>query len=125
MEEYVFLNASATNKNGDRPYFKEFSAKMNLIFMLQLDRFTNDTMKVAYIISRLYDYTMNWAATLIENYNPCLNNYQEFTTRFKAVFGIYDSTFIANQKLKTVKQKRIGEITNYILKFNRYSDESS
>ncbi len=31
----------------------------------------------------------------------------------------------ANQKLRTIKQKRIGEITSYILAFNRYSDESS
>jgi len=27
--------------------------------------------------------------------------------------------------LKTIKQRRIGEITNYFLEFNRYSDESS
>ena len=128
MEEDTFINASATNKDGfagDRRYFKGFLAKMNLMFMLQPDRFTNDPIKVAYIISRLYGSAMNWAATLIENNDPCLNNYQQFTARFKAAFGSYDSTFIANQKLKTVKQKRIGEITNYILEFNRYSDESS
>ena len=128
MEEDTFLNASATNKDGfagDRRYFKGFLAKMNLIFMLDPERFNNDPIKVAYIISRLYGSAMNWAATLIENNDPCLNNYQQFTSRFKTTFGSYDSTFIANQKLKTIKQRRIGEITNYILEFNRYSDESS
>jgi len=128
MEEDTFLNASATNKDGlagDRRYFKGFLAKMNLIFMLDPERFANDPIKVAYIISRIYGSAMNWAATLIENNDPCLNNYQQFTTKFKATFGSYDWTFIANQKLKTIKQGRIGEITRYILEFNRYSDESS
>jgi len=128
MEEDTFLNASATNKDGfagDRHYFKGFFAKMNLIFMLDPEGFDNDPIKVAYIISRLHGSAMNWAATLIENNDPCLNNYQQFTSRFKTTFGSYDSTFIANQKLKTIKQRRIGKITNYILEFNRYSDESS
>jgi len=62
-------------------------------------------MKVVYIISRLYGSAMNWAAILIENNDPCLNNNQEFSTRFKALFGSYDSTFIANQKLKNGKAK--------------------
>jgi len=82
MEEDNFLNTIATNKDEfarDRCYFKEFLAKMNIIFMLQPDRFTNDPVKVAYFISRLYGSSMNWAATLIKK----INNYQEFTARFK------------------------------------------
>ena len=106
MEEETFINASATNKDrfaGDRRYFKGFLAKMNLVFMLNPERFSQDPMKVAYIISRLYGSAMNWAATLIENNDPCLNNYEKFTARFKATFESYDSTFIANQRLKTIK----------------------
>jgi len=98
---------------------------MNLVFMLDPERFDNDPKKVAYIISRLYGSAMSWAATLIENNDTCLNDYQKFTSRFKDTFESYDSTFIANQKLKTIKQRRIGEITNYFLEFNRYYDESS
>jgi len=110
MEEDDFLNRSSTNEDdfaGDRRYFKEFLNKMNLIFMLQRDRFTNDPTKVAYIIPRPYGSSMISAATLIEKNDSCLNNYQEFNARFKAIFCNFDSTFIANQKLKTVKQKRI------------------
>jgi len=98
---------------------------MNLVFMLDPERFDNDPIKVAYVISRLYGSAMSWAATLIENNDTCLNDYQKFTSRFKDTFESYDSTFIANQKLKTIKQRRIGEITNYFLEFNRYYDESS
>lgn len=128
MEEDSFFNASVNNKDGfagDRRYFKGFLAKMNLIFMLQPERFAEDPIKVAYIISRLYGSAMNWAATLIENVDPCLNDYEAFISRFKATFGDYDSTFIANQKLRTIRQKRLGDVRNYIIEFNKYSDESS
>ena len=100
MEEEIFINANATNKDGfagDRRYFKGFLAKMNLVFMLNPERFAQDPIKVAYIISRLYGSAMNWAATLIENNDPCLNNYEAFTSRFKATFGTYDATFIATR----------------------------
>jgi len=36
-----------------------------------------------------------------------------------------DSTFIANQRLRTLKQKRLGDVRTYILEFNKYSDDSS
>jgi len=68
MEEDTFLNANATNKDGfavDHRYFKGFLAKMNLIFILDPERFANDPIKVAYIISRLYGSAMNWAAVKI------------------------------------------------------------
>ena len=93
--------------------------------MIQPERFANDEAKVIYIISRLYGNAMNWAATLIENQDPCLLNYNQFIARLKSVFGSYDSTFIANQKLRTIKQRRVGEVRNYILEFNKYPDESS
>jgi len=35
---------------------------MNLVFKLNPERFAQDPMKVAYIISRLYGSAMNWAA---------------------------------------------------------------
>ncbi len=128
MEEENFNNINPTFKDGfagDRRYLKGFLAKMDLIFMIYPDKFEEDPIKVAYIISRLYGSAMNWAATLIENRDPCLNNYEEFIDRIKATFGSYDSTFIANQKLRTIKQKRLGDVRNYILEFNRYADESS
>jgi len=119
---------NATYKDGfagNRRYFKGFLAKIELIFMLHPDRFQNDTTKIAYIISRLYGKAMNWAATLIENRDPCLKNYEGFVLRLKAALGNNDATFVANQKLRTIKQKRLGNVGNYILEFNRYADESS
>jgi len=68
---------------------------------------------------------MNWAASLIENRDPCLNKYETFVGRLKAMFGNNDATFVANKKLRTIKQKRLGDIKNYILEFNKYADESS
>jgi len=124
MEE----NNNATYKDGfagDRRYFKGFLAKMNLIFMISPDRFPTDEAKVIYIISRLYGNAMNWAASLIENQDPCLLNYEAFIAKINSVYGSFDSTFVANQKLRTIRQRRVGDVRNYILEFNRYADESS
>ena len=110
---------------GDRRYLKGFLAKMSLIFMINPERFANDETKVIYVISRLYGNAMNWAASLMENQDPCLFNYDAFVARMKSVYGNYDSVFIANQKLKNIKQRRLGDISNYILEFNKYADESS
>jgi len=57
---------------------------------------------------------MNWAATLINYQDPCFLNYDQFVARLKSVFGNYDSTFNANQKLRTIKQRRVEEFRNYI-----------
>ena len=110
---------------GDRRYLKGFLAKMNLIFMISPDRFPTDETKVIYIISRLYGNAMNWAASLIENRDPCLSNYDAFIAKINSVYGSFDSTFVANQKLRTIKQRRLGDVRSYILEFNRYADESS
>jgi hypothetical protein len=121
-------NSNATLKDGfagDRRYFKGFLAKIELLFMIYPDRFVDDESKVVYIISRLYGTAMNWAATLIENMDPCLGNYEEFIERMKSVFGNNDATFVANHRLRTIKQKRIGDIQHYIMEFNRYADDSS
>ena len=40
--------------------------------------------------------------------DDCLGDYQAFRERMKAVFGDNDSVFIANQKLRVIKQRRLG-----------------
>ena len=110
---------------GNRKYLKGFLAKMQLIFALHPENYESDSLKVAYVISRLYGDALNWAATLINNNDPSLNNYSLFISRLRSVYGDYDSTFIANQKLRTIKQKQLGKISGYINEFNRYSDESN
>ncbi|OUM58160.1 hypothetical protein PIROE2DRAFT_16639 [Piromyces sp. E2] len=63
------LMNNATLKDGfagNRRFFKEFLAKMELIFMVYPDRYSDDESKIVYIISRLYGDAMNWAASLIE-----------------------------------------------------------
>jgi len=109
---------------GDRRYFKEFLAQIELIFMHFPDRLEDDPTKDVYIISILYRKVMNWAESLIESRDPCLNNYKEFISRLKATFGNSADTFVANQKFRIIRQKRLGNVGNYILEFNRYADES-
>jgi len=61
--------------------------------MIHPNRFENNETKVIYIISRLYGSAMNWAASLMENQDSCLINYDAFIQRMKSVYGNYDSTF--------------------------------
>jgi len=110
---------------GDRRYLKGFLAKINLIFLLYPDRYPDDTTKVIYLISRLYGNAMNWAATLIERSDPCLNDYQAFTSKLKSFYGDNDASYVANQMLKRIKQKSLGGIRGYISEFNKYADESN
>eukprot|EP00833_Pecoramyces_ruminatium_P017482 jgi/Orpsp1_1/1191514/evm.model.d7180000086518.1 len=122
----IFENASLKDGfAGDRRYLKGFLAKMELIFLLYPDRYPRDDDKVVYVISRLYGQAMNWAATLIENRDPCLSNYEVFTERFKSFFGDTDITYIANQKLRTLRQRNLGGVHGYIMEFNKYADDSS
>ena len=118
----------ATLKDGfakDRRYLKGFLAKIQLVFMLYPDRFQNDDSKIAYVVSRLYGEAMNWAASLIDNNDPCLSDYAAFVERIKITFkGLY-TIFLANQRLRTIHQKKLDCVLFYILEFNKFSDESS
>ncbi len=110
---------------GDRRYLKGFLAKIELIFLLYPEQYVEDEKKVIYIISRLYGNAMNWAATLIENNDPCLHSYEAFVGKLKAFYGNNDSSYIANQMLRVLKQRNIGGVRGYILEFNKYADEST
>jgi len=108
MEEHnIFENATLKDGfAGDRRFLKGFLAKIDLIFALYPDQYLEDEKKVIYIISCLYGNAMNWAATLIENNNPCLHNYEAFVVRLKAFYGGNDESYVANQMLRRIKQKK-------------------
>jgi len=64
----IFENANLKDGfAGDRRYLKGFLAKMDLIFLINNERFETDELKVVFVISRLYGEAMNWVASLIEN----------------------------------------------------------
>jgi len=122
----IFDNASLKDGfAGDRRFLKGFLAKIELVFLLYPDRYEEEEAKVIYLISRLYGNAMNWAASLIENNDPCLHNYENFKHKLKSFYGNSDFTYTANQMLRTLKQKHLGGVRGYILEFNRYADESS
>jgi len=68
---------------------------------------------------------MNWAASLIEQNDPCLHNYDNFKEKLKSFYGSSDFVYTANNMLRTLKQQHLGGIRGYIIEFNRYSDESN
>ena len=122
----IFDNASLKDGfAGDRRFLKGFLAKIELVFILYPERYQDEESKVIYLISRLYGKAMNWAATLIEQNDPCLHNYGEFKDKLKSFYGSSDFTYTANQMLRSLKQQHIGGVRGYILEFNQYADEST
>jgi len=122
----IFDNASLKDGfAGDRKFLKGFLAKIELVFLLYPDRYEEDEAQVIYLISRLYGHAMNWAASLIENRDPCLTNYQSFVSKLKAFYGNSDAVYTANQMLRTLRHHHIGGIRGYILEFNKYADDSN
>jgi len=118
----IFENANLKDGfAGDRRYLKGFLGKI----FLNNERFANNELKVVFIFSHLYGEAMNWASSLIENQDPCLSYYDEFIYKLKSCFGCIDYTYIANQKLRTNKTKKLGRVNDHILEFNKYADESS
>jgi len=55
---------------------------------------------------------MNLAASLIKNKDLYLNDYESIIGRFKSTFRNNDATFTANQKLRNIIQRWLGDITN-------------
>lgn len=50
-------------------------------------RFSNDTLKVAFLISRFSGAAEEWAAPYIETESPILGHYEDFVDTLKRAFG--------------------------------------
>ena len=91
----IFDNASLKDGfAGDRRFLKGFLAKIELVFILYPERYQDEESKVIYLISRLYGKAMNWAATLIEQNDPCLHNYGEFKDKLKSFYAVLTSLIL-------------------------------
>lgn len=51
-------------------------------------RFSNDTLKVAFLISRFSEEAEEWVVPYIEMESPILGHYEDFVDALKRAFGI-------------------------------------
>ena len=77
--------------NGDSTKLKGFLVYVGLAIALRREYFTNDTLKVAYTIILLRDEAMDWAADLMNENNPVLDNFNAFIELMKDRFSDVDA----------------------------------
>jgi len=110
--------------NGDSAKLKGFLAYVGLAIALRPEYFTNDPLKVAYTITLLRDEAMDWAADLMNENNPVLDDFNAFIELMKDRFSDVDAVFNCNQALMHIKQKAYGKVTDYNNEFRRLSEKT-
>ena len=69
----------------------------------------------------LRDEAMDWAADLMNENNPVLDNFNAFIELMKDRFSNVDAVFNCNQALMHIKQKAYNKVTDYNNEFLRLS----
>ena len=119
--------ASSSNDfhfNGDSTKLKGFLAYVGLAIALHPEYFTNDPLKVAYTITLLRDEAMDWAADLMNENNPVLDDFRAFIELMKDRFSDVDAVFNCNQAFMHIKQKAYDKVTDYNNEFRRLSEKT-
>ena len=79
-----------------------------------------------FVISYLTGKPLDWASNLLRINDPILDSYEGFVDALKNTFGEYCyESIVANGKLDTLKQRRLGDVTSYINEFQRISQRSN
>lgn len=108
---------------GDKTKFRGFINQCQLIFALQPQRYSNDKLKIGFIISLLKDDALDWATPLLEQQNSeNFQNFQEFLQEFQLVFDDPDRILTAERGLQQLKQKNRSTAT-YASEFRRLATD--
>lgn len=90
--------------DGTKSACRGFVNQCRLIFRMQPHRFSNDAVKVGYIISLLKGQALKWASPLLERNNPMLDDLQAFLVEFEQVFDDKDRRVAAEARLQALRQ---------------------
>lgn len=93
--------------NGDRKKYRGFINQIELVFMINPNRYHTDALKVGCIGSLLSDKALAWFTPFLEQprkYTEVLNNYQEFRTLMDDTFGDKDRSIVAASKIQKLRQ---------------------
>jgi len=96
------------------------------VFRTRPTLYNTDRVRVDFVISYFSGKPLEWASSLMRNNSDILNHYDEFVDRLRANFGSYRyDTVVANGKLDNLRQKKLGQVLDYITEFQRVSQNSS
>jgi len=104
--------------NGERKELKGFLTIVNMNFEDTLDDFPDDRSKVRFITSFIRGDPLNWVSNLWDNEDPLIDNLDNFKRELKINYGNPEvETIVANGKLDTIRQKKYGQVLEYINQF--------
>ena len=77
-------------------------------------------------MSYLFGKPLDWASCLRRNNSKLMDNYEEFIKALKKNFGDYTcEAAVANSKLCSLHQRRLGHVYEYISEFERIAQYSN
>jgi len=90
------------------------------------NQFATDEARVKFLMSYMLGKPLEWVSCLRKNNSPILNNYESFVRNLKSNFGDYTSeAIVANSKLCSLRQRKLGHAFEYIAEFQRIAQYSN
>lgn len=90
--------------NGDRRNFRGFINQVDLVFMLNPQRYASDPLKVGVIGTLLCEKALIWFSPYLERQDPILNDYTAFRALLSTTFDEADRSIISAAKLRKLYQ---------------------
>ncbi|KAJ1058151.1 hypothetical protein K5549_018301, partial [Capra hircus] len=73
--------------DGDTDRLPEFIVQTGAYMLVDENLFTNDALKVTFLITRMTGPALQWVIPYIRKQSPLLNDYRGFLAEMKRVFG--------------------------------------
>ena len=112
--------------NGKKYELEGFITRTELAMETRPNQFVTDNAKVRFLMSYMLGKPLEWVSCLRKNNSPLLNNYANFIKELKTNFGDYTGeAMVANSKLCSLRQKKMGHAFEYISEFQRIAQYSN
>ena len=106
--------------SGIKQELEGFLTRAELAMESKPELFTNDSLKIKFLMSYMLGKPLEWISCLRRNNSPLLDSYEDFVKELKKNFGDYCAdAIVANSKLCSIKQRKIGHVADYISEFQR------
>ena len=111
---------------GKKYELEGFLTRAELAMESRPNQFATDNARVRFLMSYMLGKPLEWVSCLRKNNSPILNNYESFVRELKSNFGDYTSeAVVANSKLCSLRQRKLGHAFEYISEFQRIAQYSN
>ncbi len=108
--------------DGTRSLYRGFIGQVKNIICVHSSRYVTGRDRVGLIGSLLTKAAQSWFTPLVEKNSPVLDNYEEFLRQFEAIFGEHDRSWVAAQKIRSMRQANRSAAT-YAADFQQIQSE--